>query len=424
MPGIVCIGVQWGDEGKGKIVDILSERADLVVRYAGGNNAGHTVIVEGKTYILHLIPSGIIREGKRCLLGNGVVLDPISLFEEIETLKKQGIEVGSNLMIAQNAHLIMPYHRLLDGLRESGNSHRKIGTTKRGIGPCYMDKAGRVGIRLIDLMDEAWFKELVRMNLEEKNVLLTQVYGEKALELNEILDQYLPLADKLRKFIVPGEKIVNESLDRKEYVLFEGAQGALLDVDFGTYPYVTSSNSGVTGVCSGSGVPPTKITQIYGVVKAYCTRVGEGPFPTELPPDENQIMRNRGDEYGATTGRPRRCGWFDSVASKYTCRVNGVTDLVMTKLDILDECPTINVCVGYEYKGEILTDFPSRADVLWECKPVYEELPGWMTSTAKVRKLSDMPDNAKKYLDRISELCSAPVSWVSVGPQRDQTIME
>ncbi len=424
MPGIVCIGVQWGDEGKGKIVDILSERADLVVRYAGGNNAGHTVIVEGKTYILHLIPSGIIREGKRCLLGNGVVLDPISLFEEIETLKKQGIEVGSNLMIAQNAHLIMPYHRLLDGLRESGNSHRKIGTTKRGIGPCYMDKAGRVGIRLIDLMDEAWFKELVRMNLEEKNVLLTQVYGEKALELNEILDQYLPLADKLRKFIVPGEKIVNESLDRKEYVLFEGAQGALLDVDFGTYPYVTSSNSGVTGVCSGSGVPPTKITQIYGVVKAYCTRVGEGPFPTELPPDENQIMRNRGDEYGATTGRPRRCGWFDSVASKYTCRVNGVTDLVMTKLDILDECPTINVCVGYEHKGEILTDFPSRADVLWECKPVYEELPGWMTSTAKVRKLSDMPDNAKKYLDRISELCGAPVSWVSVGPQRDQTIME
>ncbi len=424
MPGIVCIGAQWGDEGKGKIVDILSEKADMVIRYAGGNNAGHTVIVGDDTYILHLIPSGIIRKGKMCLLGNGVVIDPIALFSEIDILLSKGIHIGNNLMISQNAHVIMPYHRILDGIRENGEAFQKIGTTRRGIGPCYVDKAGRTGIRIIDLIDKDIFTELVKMNLAEKNAILEKIYGHEPLKLEDILNEYIPLGEKIKPFVVDGAKVANDALSQNLNVLFEGAQGALLDVDFGTYPYVTSSNSGVTGVCSGTGVPPTRIDRIIGVAKAYCTRVGEGPFPSELPPDENQLMRERGDEYGATTGRPRRCGWFDLVSSKLASRVNGLTEIVLTKLDVLDQCETISICTGYSYKGEILREFPIRADVLWECKPVYEQLPGWMSPTTDIRKRADLPVNALKYIERIEQELNVPVKGISVGSKRDQTMFE
>ncbi len=424
MPGIVCIGAQWGDEGKGKIVDILSEKADMVIRYAGGNNAGHTVIVGDDTYILHLIPSGIIRKGKMCLLGNGVVIDPIALFSEIDILLSKGIHIGNNLMISQNAHVIMPYHRILDGIRENGEAFQKIGTTRRGIGPCYVDKAGRTGIRIIDLIDKDIFTELVKMNLAEKNAILEKIYGHEPLKLEDILNEYIPLGEKIKPFVVDGAKVANDALSQNLNVLFEGAQGALLDVDFGTYPYVTSSNSGVTGVCSGTGVPPTRIDRIIGVAKAYCTRVGEGPFPSELPPEENQLMRERGDEYGATTGRPRRCGWFDLVSSKLASRVNGLTEIVLTKLDVLDQCETISICTGYSYKGEILREFPIRADVLWECKPVYEQLPGWMSPTTDIRKRADLPVNALKYIERIEQELNVPVKGISVGSKRDQTMFE
>jgi len=424
VPGTVCIGIQWGDEGKGKIVDILSESADMVVRYAGGNNAGHTVIVNGKTYILHLIPSGIIRAGKKCLLGNGVVIDPVALFEEINTLHEKGISVEGNLMISRNAHVIMPYHRALDGIRETESTQRKIGTTRRGIGPCYIDKAGRMGIRIIDLIDKDWFRELVRMNLVEKNSVLEKIYHHPLFDLEAIVDEYIPFGEKIKPFIVEGEKVLNSALDQGQRILFEGAQGALLDVDFGTYPYVTSSNSGVAGVCSGTGVPPTRINRIYGVAKAYCTRVGEGPFPSELPEAENQLLRTRGDEFGATTGRPRRCGWFDAVSARYAARVNGLTDLVITKLDILDDCPTIHICTGYQYGNEILKDFPIRADVLWECKPVYEEIPGWMSPTTHIRNRINLPDNAKRYLEKIENEIKVPITMVSIGSQRDQTIID
>jgi len=424
VPGIVCIGAQWGDEGKGKIVDILSEKADMVIRYAGGNNAGHTVIVGDDTYILHLIPSGIIRKGKMCLLGNGVVIDPIALFSEIDILLSKGIHIGNNLMISQNAHVIMPYHRILDGIRENGEAFQKIGTTRRGIGPCYVDKAGRTGIRIIDLIDKDIFTELVKMNLAEKNAILEKIYGHEPLKLEDILNEYIPLGEKIKPFVVDGAKVANDALSQNLNVLFEGAQGALLDVDFGTYPYVTSSNSGVTGVCSGTGVPPTRIDRIIGVAKAYCTRVGEGPFPSELPPDENQLMRERGDEYGATTGRPRRCGWFDLVSSKLASRVNGLTEIVLTKLDVLDQCETISICTGYSYKGEILREFPIRADVLWECKPVYEQLPGWMSPTTDIRKRADLPVNALKYIERIEQELNVPVKGISVGSKRDQTMFE
>jgi len=424
VPGIVCIGAQWGDEGKGKIVDILSEKADMVIRYAGGNNAGHTVIVGDDTYILHLIPSGIIRKGKMCLLGNGVVIDPIALFSEIDILLSKGIHIGNNLMISQNAHVIMPYHRILDGIRENGEAFQKIGTTRRGIGPCYVDKAGRTGIRIIDLIDKDIFTELVKMNLAEKNAILEKIYGHEPLKLEDILNEYIPLGEKIKPFVVDGAKVANDALSQNLNVLFEGAQGALLDVDFGTYPYVTSSNSGVTGVCSGTGVPPTRIDRIIGVAKAYCTRVGEGPFPSELPPEENQLMRERGDEYGATTGRPRRCGWFDLVSSKLASRVNGLTEIVLTKLDVLDQCETISICTGYSYKGEILREFPIRADVLWECKPVYEQLPGWMSPTTDIRKRADLPVNALKYIERIEQELNVPVKGISVGSKRDQTMFE
>lgn len=424
MPGIVCIGAQWGDEGKGKIVDILSEKADMVVRYAGGNNAGHTVIVGDTTYILHLIPSGIIRKGKKCLLGNGVVIDPVALFNEIDTLLSKGIKIGDDLMISQNAHVILPYHRILDGIRESSGIHQKIGTTRRGIGPCYVDKAGRNGIRIIDLIDKDIFTQLVKINLEEKNAVLEKVYGHEPLKLDDILSEYIPLGEKIRPFVVDGAKVANEALHNGQILLFEGAQGALLDVDFGTYPYVTSSNSGVTGVCSGTGVPPTKIDSIIGVAKAYCTRVGEGPFPSELPPEENQFLRESGNEYGATTGRPRRCGWFDMVSSRFAARVNGLTELVITKLDVLDQFETICICTGYLYKGEIIKEFPARADILWECKPVYEKLPGWMSSTTDVRRRNDLPANALKYIERIETELNVPVKGISIGSKRDQTIFE
>ncbi len=423
MSGMVCLGVQWGDEGKGKIVDILSESADLVVRYAGGNNAGHTVLVDKEKYIFHLIPSGIIHKGKKCLLGNGVVIDPVAFIAEIKQLREQGVEIGSNLMVSQSAHVIMPYHRILDGLQESKAKDRKIGTTGRGIGPCYVDKAGRIGIRIIDIFDVDRFRQLLKNNLEFKNSLLKNVYQHEDLELEPILKEYLPLGQEIRRYITDGTKVVNDALDKGQTVLFEGAQGALLDVDFGTYPYVTSSNTGVSGVCSGAGVPPTKIKRIIGVAKAYCTRVGEGPFPTELPPEENQKLRELGGEFGATTGRPRRCGWFDLVSAKYAARINGLTELVITKLDVMDTLPTIKICTGYNLNGKVITDFPAREDILFECEPVYEELPGWESPTTNIRKRSDLPDNAKRYLERLEKELNVPITWISVGSHRDQTIL-
>jgi len=374
-------------------------------------------------YILHLIPSGIIRQGKKCLLANGVVIDPEAFFGELKILRDKGIEIGSNLMVSQNAHVIMPYHRILDILRETTAKSRKIGTTGRGIGPCYMDKVGRLGIRIIDMIDAGHFREILKNNLDYKNKLLQNIYQHEGFELETVLREYLSMGQQIRQYIVDGTKVVNDALDQGQTVLFEGAQGTLLDVDFGTYPYVTSSNTGVSGVCSGAGIPPTKINKIIGVAKAYSTRVGAGPFPTELPADENQHLRELGYEYGATTGRPRRCGWFDLVSARYSVRLNGLTDLVIMKLDVLDTLPTIQLCTGYELNGKIIQDFPAREDILYNCKPVYEELPGWNQSTANVRKRADLPDNAKRYIDRIEKELNVPITCISVGSHRDQTIL-
>ena len=422
MPAVVVIGSQWGDEGKGKITDFLAERADMVVRYQGGNNAGHTVVVNDQEYKLHLIPSGILYPGSACIIGNGVVIDPEVLVRELEYLKQRGICTDS-LRLSLRAHLIMPYHIRMDELEEERKGANKIGTTRRGIGPAYMDKAARIGIRLVDLLDPEEFALRLRNNLEEKNKVFQRIYDAEPFDFEEIFERYRAYVPILEKYITDTSVIIHKYLSEKTNVLFEGAQGTLLDMDHGTYPYVTSSHPVAGAACIGSGVGPSEINKTIGVVKAYTTRVGEGPFPTELLDETGEHIRTKGYEFGTTTGRPRRCGWLDLVILRYAARINGLNSIAITKLDVLDDMPKIKLCTAYEYRGQILADFPASLKVLAECKPIYEEFDGWMKVTDKVRSYGDLPENARKYLDRVCELIGVPASIIAIGPQREQTIV-
>lgn len=421
MSSIVLIGSQWGDEGKGKVTDYLAREAHMVVRYQGGNNAGHTVVVGEKEYKLHLIPSGILYPDKMCLIGNGVVVDPAVLIEELEYLDRSGINTD-NLRISETAHVIMPYHRLLDQLQEERRGDYKIGTTKRGIGPAYMDKVARTGIRIIDLMEPEELKVILRRNVEEKNRLLKVLYGADGFDFNQVFDQYREYAEKIRPYVADTSVLINKAIDEGKHVLFEGAQGTLLDVDHGTYPFVTSSHPTAGGASTGAGIGPTKITKVVGVAKAYTTRVGEGPFPTELTDATGDHIREAGHEFGTTTGRPRRCGWFDAVIVRYAVRVSGISSLALTKLDVLDGLEKLKICTGYKYNGEIIKEFPHSLKVLEQCRPIYEELDGWREKTSNVRSYNQLPANAKRYLERLEELVGAKIAMVAVGPKRDQTI--
>ncbi len=422
MPATVLVGAQWGDEGKGKIIDVLTERSDYIVRYQGGNNAGHTVKINSEEFILHLIPSGILHEGKKCIIGNGVVVDPAALIEEIEYLKKKNIHVGKNLFVSDRAHLIFPYHRLLDIKKEERKGAGKIGTTGRGIGPSYVDKMARIGIRVGDLLNRETFSQKVRANLNENNEFLVKVYEAKPLDVKELVDTYLAYGEKIRPYIANTVTLLNNAFNEKKEILFEGAQGTLLDVDYGTYPFVTSSNATAGGACIGGGIAPNKIQKIMGVFKAYTTRVGEGPFPTELPEEMNKKVREEGHEYGATTGRPRRCGWFDGMIGKHSVMVNGLTSLAITKMDVLDKFAEIQLCTAYKYKGKILEEFPSNVDVLRECEPVYKTFPGWRESTESIRSYEKLPAKARTYLEHIAQFLETPIEMISVGARRDQTI--
>ncbi|MBC9786499.1 adenylosuccinate synthase [Heliobacterium chlorum] len=422
MSSVVVVGAQWGDEGKGKITDYLAQNADLVVRYQGGNNAGHTVMVEGKEYKLHLIPSGILYGDKICIIGNGVVVDPGVLLKELNYLESMGISTD-NLRISSRAHVIMPYHRKLDEVEEESRGNAKIGTTKRGIGPCYVDKFARVGIRMIDLMDPEEFREKLTQNVAAKNVLFEKVYGTSGVDVEEIFTEYQAYADQLRKYVTDTSVLIEEARLAGKNVLFEGAQGTLLDIDHGTYPFVTSSHPIAGEACTGAGVGPTTINKVIGVVKAYTTRVGEGPFPTELNDEVGEQIRKAGHEFGTTTGRPRRCGWFDAVILRFSVRVSGLTSMAITKLDVLDELPTVKICVGYKYQGEVIQHFPDSLKKLADCVPVYEEMPGWMTDTTGCRSLEELPEKARNYVKRLEELCGCPASILAVGPDREQTIV-
>lgn len=423
MSAFIVIGAQWGDEGKGKMTDYLAEEADVVVRFQGGNNAGHTVVVGDKEYKLRLIPSGILYDDKTNVIGNGVVVDPKALFEEIEYLEGVGVKITpEKLIISDRAHLIMPYHKVLDKLKEKARGKNDIGTTGRGIGPCYTDKFERCGIRVCDLMHENVFKEKLEQNIEAKNAYITKVLGGEPLNYEEILKEYLELAKKLRPFVADTSVKVYDSILEDKTVLFEGAQGMLLDIDYGTYPYVTSSNTTAGGVASGSGIGPRMITNAVGIAKAYTTRVGKGPFPTELDNEVGEWIREKGHEYGVNTGRSRRCGWLDLVILKTSVRVSGLTSLAVTKIDTLAGLDKIKVCVGYKFNGEIIDYFPASLEDLALCEPVYEEFDGWDDSVANARSYDELPENAKKYIERIEEFTGTRVSIVSVGPKRDQTM--
>ena len=420
MSVTVLVGSQWGDEGKGKIVDILSEKFEVVVRYQGGANAGHTIVVGDKQYILHLIPSGMLREGVKCVIGNGVVIDPKSLLDEIQLLKDNNIEIGDRLLISQNAHLIMPYHKLLDSLGEQGN--KKIGTTGRGIGPCYVDKYARKGIKIVDLLNKEKLEEKIRANIAEKNNILKKIHGHAELDVEEIIQEYLEFDEAIDKYISDVPRYLNAAIEDGKSVLMEGAQGCLLDVDFGTYPYVTSSNPTSGGACTGTGIPPTKINSVIGIVKAYTTRVGLGPFPTELEDAEGEALRKIGAEFGATTGRPRRCGWFDAFLVNYSAMINGITEAAITKLDVLSQFEAIKVCVGYEHNGKSLKSFPTEVNKLSAVTPVYETLPGWKTDITNAGSFEELPSATRDYLDFISKKCGFRPAFISVGPKRSQTI--
>lgn len=423
MSNVVITGAQWGDEGKGKIVDLLTEDADYIVRYQGGHNAGHTVVIGNQEFILHLIPSGILRPGKKCVIGNGVVIDPHALIAEIDSLIEKGIEIRDNLFISGRAHVIMPYHRAIEKESEKLKGSLRIGTTGRGIGPTYADKMARVGIRVVDLIDRDVFREKLKINLQEMNYFLEKLYGVKGFELEHVYREYMGYAERLRDFVVDTSLLLSRVIDEGKNILFEGAQGTHLDVDHGTYPYVTSSNATSGGACTGTGVGPTKIDRVVGVVKAYTTRVGSGPFPTELKDKTGEYLRERGREYGATTGRPRRCGWFDAPATSYAAKVNGFTDLAVTKLDVLDDLAEIKICVGYRYNGKIFHEMPSALKVLEACEPIYESVEGWRVSTSGISKYEDLPQKAKRYIKRIEELVGVEVDIISTGFRRDETIL-
>ena len=423
MANVVIVGTQWGDEGKGKIVDLLAEHAHVVVRFQGGNNAGHTMVVGGEQFICHLIPSGILQD-KTCIIGNGVVVDPAVLLGEIDNLRNRGINIAENrLLISERAHVIMPYHKSVDHAREKFKGDKKIGTTGRGIGPAYEDKATRRGIRFVDLLDPEAFAEKVGTILDEKNFYLKNYLSADELDAQEIIDQYREFAQRLAPHVANVSVIINDAIKNGQHVLFEGAQGTHLDIDHGTYPFVTSSNTLAGNACCGSGVGPKQIDEIIGIVKAYTTRVGAGPFPSELFDETGDKIQEKGAEFGATTGRRRRCGWLDTVILRNAVRLNGLTGLAITKLDVLDGLESVKICTAYEYKGEIIKDFPASLDVLADCQPVYETLPGWAEDTSKMRKLEDFPANARSYLDRMAELAETEIHIVSIGPDREQTIV-
>ncbi|MCB9218500.1 MAG: adenylosuccinate synthase [Ignavibacteriales bacterium] len=416
----IVVGSQWGDEGKGKIVDLLSSKFDIVARYQGGANAGHTIQIGDKKYIFHLIPSGILHENVICVIGNGVVIEPQALLDEIDMLEKNGINIEGRLFISHNAHLIMPYHKLLDSINEKGT--QKIGTTGRGIGPSYIDKYARRGIRIADLLNKETLKEKIRKNLEEKNNLLTKMYDRDELDVEAIIDECIKFDERIDKYITDTSAYLNDAILNKKSVLLEGAQGALLDVDHGTYPYVTSSNPTSGGACTGTGIPPTKISEIIGIVKAYTTRVGLGPFPTELFDEDGEKLGRIGAEFGATTGRPRRCGWFDAFLVNYSRKINGIERVVITKLDVLGYFDEIKVCTGYEMNGKKLKYFPTSEAELNAAKPIYETMKGWKQDISNARSYDELPQEAKEYLTFISEKCGFEIKYISVGPKRSQTI--
>ncbi|MDX5484336.1 adenylosuccinate synthase [Bacillus pumilus] len=420
MSSVVVVGTQWGDEGKGKITDFLSENAEVIARYQGGNNAGHTIKFDGVTYKLHLIPSGIFYKEKTCVIGNGMVVDPKALVTELAYLHERNVSTD-NLRISNRAHVILPYHLKLDEVEEERKGANKIGTTKKGIGPAYMDKAARIGIRVADLLDREVFEEKLARNLEEKNRLLEKMYDAEGFKIEDILDEYYEYGQQVKKYVVDTSVVLNDVLDEGRRVLFEGAQGVMLDIDQGTYPFVTSSNPVAGGVTIGSGVGPTKIQHVVGVSKAYTTRVGDGPFPTELHDEIGDQIREVGREYGTTTGRPRRVGWFDSVVVRHARRVSGITDLSLNSIDVLTGIEKLKICVAYKLNGEITEEFPASLKELAKCEPVYEEMPGWTEDITGVKNLSELPENARHYLERISQLTGIPLSIFSVGPDRSQT---
>ncbi len=421
MPNVVVVGTQWGDEGKGKIVHLITDRFDIVARYQGGHNAGHTVIIQDDKYILHLIPSGILHPEKVCVIGNGVVVDPVALEKELEMLKD--FEVKDRLFISDRSHLIMPYHRAVEAAEENRLAEGRIGTTSRGIGPCYEDKVGRRGIRLGDLSYPELFRAKLETNLALKNEILIHLYKAEPLDAEQIYVSYMKLAPQILPLVTDTAEYLNEAIQSGKSILFEGAQGTLLDLDHGTYPYVTSSNATAGGACIGTGVGPGAIDGTIGIAKAYTTRVGEGPFPTELTGQIGEHLRSKGAEFGASTGRPRRCGWFDAVVVRYACLINNLDTLVVTKLDVLDELDEIRICVGYEREGKILDRFPMQMSVLEEVNPTYETHPGWKTDTSKMQDYQDLPKAARDYLDRISKLIKTDISIISIGPERDETII-
>jgi adenylosuccinate synthase len=423
MTNVVVVGAQWGDEGKGKVIDVMTPHVNVVVRYQGGNNAGHTVVVGREKYVLHSIPSGILHPGCRCVIGCGVVIDPASVIEEMESLVQRGVTLDGNLYISKNAHLIMPYHPALDRASEARLGVRRIGTTGRGVGPAYVDKAARVGIRIVDLLDERLFREKLEFNVAQKNRILRALDDAETFTVESILTQYLRFAGWLAPYITDTALLLSKWMDSGYSVLFEGAQGTMLDLDHGTYPYITSSSTTSGGACTGSGVPPTRIHGALGVAKAYTTRVGGGPFPTEMTGEMAEHIRARGNEYGATTGRPRRCGWFDSVVLRYAVRINGLATIALTKLDVLDQCETVKVCTGYRWRGDIVTDFPDEEAAMAQIEPVYEDVSGWMTSTAGAKNEADLPAKARRYLERLEELIGVPFCLISTGPQRTETIL-
>ena len=421
MPAIAIIGAQWGDEGKGKVVDLLAEKAGVVVRFSGGDNAGHTVVNPQGEFRLHLIPSGIFYPQVVPIIGNGVVINPEVLIAEIGQLNQRGVDT-SRLLISDRAHLIMPYHVLLDGLEEDLRGGKAIGTTRKGIGPAYADKTARLGIRIGDLLDKGAFLERLRFILEYKNIILTKIYEASPLSLDEIYSEYCQYGERLAPHIREATAMVEEALGRNELVILEGAQGTLLDLDFGTYPYTTSSSPLAGGGCVGAGLGPTGINRILGVFKAYCTRVGGGPMPTELKDEIGDLIREQAHEYGTTTGRPRRCGWFDAVAARFSTRVNGFTGAALTRLDVLGALPRLKICVGYKLDGETIDYFPGNIGALERCQPIYEELPGWQCPISHIRRYEQLPVEAQKYVSRLEELSSCPVNIISVGPERGQTI--
>lgn len=421
MPNTVLVGAQWGDEGKGKIIDVLTEDVDVVARYQGGNNAGHTVVFEDKLYVLHLVPSGILRPGKRCVIGNGVVVDPLALLKELDGLKEQGVETEGRFFLSNRAHVVFPFHGLLDSQREKIRSNNtKIGTTKRGIGPCYADKAARQGLRMANLVADGFAKAL-ETRIEETNSVL-QALGADPIEKGPVVDQFATAAQRLKPYVTDTIRLLNTAVEKGESILFEGAQGTMLDIDFGTYPFVTSSSATAGGACCGTGVAPHRIDRVVGVVKAYTTRVGEGPFPTELDDDHGRSLGERGREFGATTGRPRRCGWFDAVIARYSAMLNGTDFWAMTKLDVLDSFETIKICTGYELNGQEVDTVPANIEDMAACKPVYEEMEGWMTPTDSVTRFEDLPKAAVRYVNRLCELTGVELGILSVGAGRENTL--